>query len=379
MTRNSSLASHGADVHTVQIHDRDGTSLFRIRCMRRPSFETDAINAKRKPPREYAVGAWVYVHRNELDTTYVSSRKLVNRWTGPYQVSKAYPGGAYLLLDENGNPAFNSRPVNHLRLVPARIRPAWHVPAFNAPYNTPLHDDQEDPPPPNATPEEIDATSEDIGAHQSYGEDEEVAPPASLMIEEVDVVAKFRQFQETMADKKYCQSLSQDNIVDLTEGSRFLSDLGSKTTKELKTFLLNGVDFPQALNWENEELRDAYAFTVHTLKHDHYRSPDPTKLVICGFQASGFKLHLRVLLRIQGLFWLVPTKTVMLPQSTQQLKLASRALAEVLKMHQMIRRTGEYLNNLILDDSDSDAPASLDIKTTSATPAKAKKQKEAGK
>ncbi|KAJ3146687.1 hypothetical protein HDU86_008431 [Geranomyces michiganensis] len=253
-------------------------------------------------------------------------------------------------------------------------------------------------------------------------EDEEVTPPASLMIAQVDVLAKFRQFQETMADKRY--GLSQDNIVDLTEGSRFLSDLGSKTTMELRTFLLNGVDFPHALNWENEEvaplersteaycycgeefsaatiwrknldldaltetqrrghrvdgiirwspawelgmletsgaplsedrtktaadhyklareLRDTYAFTVRTLKHDHYRSPDPAKLVICGFQASGFKLHLRVLLRNQGLFWLVPTKTVMLPQG--------------------------HLPN--------DAPASLDIKTTSATPAKANKQNQ---
>ncbi|KAI8818946.1 uncharacterized protein EV422DRAFT_569224 [Fimicolochytrium jonesii] len=121
--------------------------------------ETAAINAKRKPPGKYAVGAWVYIHRSKLDTTYVSSRKLVNRWTGPYQVSKAYPGGAYLLLDEHGCPAFNSRPVNHLRMVPARVRPAWHVPAFNAPYNTPLHDNQEDPPPPNARPEEIDNDS----------------------------------------------------------------------------------------------------------------------------------------------------------------------------------------------------------------------------
>lgn len=74
----------------------------------------------RIPPRTYGIGDWVWCYKSELDSTYSTLRKVIERWDGPLRVTTTYPGGTYLLVTEQGLPYRNGRSVSHTRLMPVK-------------------------------------------------------------------------------------------------------------------------------------------------------------------------------------------------------------------------------------------------------------------
>jgi transposase InsO family protein len=80
--------------------------------------ETRAVHQSRIPPRTYVPGDWVWCYKSELDSQYITSRKIIERWDGPLRVTNAFPGGTYRLVDEHGVQYRKGLSISHQRLAP---------------------------------------------------------------------------------------------------------------------------------------------------------------------------------------------------------------------------------------------------------------------
>ena len=77
-------------------------------------------NCPRISPRKYSPGDWVWCYRSELDSTYTTLRKVIERWDGPLRVTEAHAGGTYTRVTDQGLPYRCGISVSHTRLTPVK-------------------------------------------------------------------------------------------------------------------------------------------------------------------------------------------------------------------------------------------------------------------
>ena len=76
-------------------------------------------------PRAYKEGDLVWYYQKDQDQGIASVKKILPRWKGPYQISLALQGGAYLVVDGAGKRVGNGT-INHRCLAPVRTPPEWY-------------------------------------------------------------------------------------------------------------------------------------------------------------------------------------------------------------------------------------------------------------
>jgi hypothetical protein len=84
--------------------------------------EVELMEEKYSEPISYAPGDLVWLWRKELESTYATSKKLEESWSGPYRIVKRTGPGTYKLSSIDGTAELETS-VSHMRMRPVRTKP----------------------------------------------------------------------------------------------------------------------------------------------------------------------------------------------------------------------------------------------------------------